>query len=160
MGLSPVLSASGKARLPAVSPRVVRVAEGAMRARSRTPEDAEIGKRARTLRLQRGMSQAALADALDLTFQQIQKYEKGTNRISAGRLQRIAEVLSVPVSFFYSGMDGDRRHDNSSAIEIEFDSLQSSGAVRIARAYSHIKNRRIRQQLLKLAEALAGSSAN
>jgi transcriptional regulator with XRE-family HTH domain len=125
-----------------------------MRARTRSPEDAEIGKRARTLRLQRGMSQAALAGALDLTFQQIQKYEKGTNRISAGRLQRIADVLDVPVSFFYAGLEADRRRSDSAPIDIQFDSLQEAGAVRIARAYSRIKNRRVRQQLLRLAEAL------
>ncbi len=131
-----------------------------MRPRSRSPEDTEIGKRARTLRLQRGMSQAALAEALDLTFQQIQKYEKGTNRISAGRLQRIADVLEVPVAFFYSGLEAERRRNGSAPIEIEFDSLQSAGAMRIARAYSRIKNRRVRQQLLKLAEALAERHAS
>src|SRR5947207_4257289 len=64
-------------------------------------EDVEIGRRIRALRLERGLSQASLADGIDLTFQQLQKYEKGTNRVSAGRLQRIAEILNTPVMFFY-----------------------------------------------------------
>src|SRR5437868_14333485 len=67
-------------------------------------EDIEIGRKIRALRLQRGLSQSALAEGIGLTFQQVQKYEKGTNRVSAGRLQRIAELLQVPVTFFYSGM--------------------------------------------------------
>ena len=79
--------------------------EDGMGKRSRDPRDAEIGKRVRAQRLHRGMSQMVLADNLDLTFQQVQKYEKGTNRISAGRLQRIAEVLTVPIMFFYAGFE-------------------------------------------------------
>src|SRR5213593_4711816 len=67
-------------------------------------EDLEIGRKIRALRLERGLSQSGLADGIGLTFQQVQKYEKGTNRVSAGRLQRIAEVLNSPVMFFYGGM--------------------------------------------------------
>ena len=63
--------------------------------------DIDVGRRVRALRLERGMSQEKLACALDLTFQQVQKYEKGTNRIGAGRLQRIAGILEVPVSTFF-----------------------------------------------------------
>src|SRR5436309_12085891 len=67
-------------------------------------EDVEIGRKIRALRLERGLSQSGLADGIDLTFQQVQKYEKGTNRVSAGRLQRIADILNTPVMFFYGGM--------------------------------------------------------
>src|SRR5262244_2719043 len=74
----------------------------AMTQRGGDPRDAEIGRRVRTLRLQRGLSQTELGSLINVTFQQVQKYEKGTNRISAGRLQRIAEVLTVPVSFFFA----------------------------------------------------------
>ena len=66
------------------------------------PTDIEVGRRVRALRLERGMSQERLAFALKLTFQQVQKYEKGTNRIGAGRLQRIADILEVPVSTFFA----------------------------------------------------------
>ena len=67
-------------------------------------EDVEIGRKIRALRLERGLSQSGLAKGIDLTFQQVQKYEMGTNRVSAGRLQRIADILGTPVMFFYGGM--------------------------------------------------------
>src|SRR6476646_8065332 len=75
-----------------------------IRKRRAGAEDVEIGKKIRMLRLERGLSQSALAEGIGLTFQQVQKYEKGTNRVSAGRLQRIAEILNTPVMFFYGGM--------------------------------------------------------
>ncbi len=67
-------------------------------------DDLEIGRKIRALRLERGLSQSHLACGIGLTFQQVQKYEKGTNRVAAGRLQRIADMLNVPVTFFYGGM--------------------------------------------------------
>src|SRR2546426_12341205 len=102
--------------------------------RRQDPRDAEIGKRVRARRLHRGMSQMVLADHLDLTFQQVQKYEKGTNRISAGRLQRIAEVLAVPIMFFYSGFDENRSKRDVDSVDIEFQFLQTGDAMRLVRA--------------------------
>src|SRR5580704_14977680 len=67
------------------------------------PTDKHVGNRVRMRRLMLGMSQEKLADQLGLTFQQVQKYEKGTNRISASRLQEISHVLEVPVPFFFEG---------------------------------------------------------
>jgi transcriptional regulator with XRE-family HTH domain len=67
------------------------------------PTDKHVGARIRMRRLMLGMSQTALADGLDLTFQQIQKYEKGVNRVGASRLQQIAHILRVPVEFFFEG---------------------------------------------------------
>jgi transcriptional regulator with XRE-family HTH domain len=122
--------------------------------RKRDPRDADIGKRVRTLRLQRGMSQTELGDLLDVTFQQVQKYENGANRMSAGRLQRVAEVLDVPITFFYSNFDSNR--SEHSAPKIDFDSFQSSDAIRLVRAYSRIKQRGVRLELLRLTEAIAG----
>jgi transcriptional regulator with XRE-family HTH domain len=125
--------------------------------RKRDPRDVEIAKRVRTLRLQRGMSQTELGGVLDVTFQQVQKYETGSNRISAGRLQQIAEVLEVPVTYFYSG-----HHDTHDAekpavapAEGELDLLQSPQAVRMMRAYARITDRQTRLKLLKLAECIA-----
>ena len=69
------------------------------------PIDVHVGQRVRLRRKQRGLSQGRLADALGLTFQQIQKYERGTNRVSASKLYGIAMVLGVPVGFFYEGLD-------------------------------------------------------
>src|SRR3954468_15383406 len=70
------------------------------------PIDRHVGSRVRMRRMMIGMSQERLGDALGLTFQQVQKYEKGTNRIGASRLQQIAEILQVPVSYFFEGSPG------------------------------------------------------
>ena len=99
-------------------------------------------------------AEIATGKALNVTFQQIQKYEKGTNRISAGRLQRISEVLNVPVTFFYSGLEGSRDEQRSSDIDFRF--LQTDGALRLVRAYARIKQPKVRLQLLRLAETVAG----
>jgi transcriptional regulator with XRE-family HTH domain len=124
-----------------------------MRQRSGHPHDKAIGARVRTLRLQRGLSQSELGKALRVTFQQIQKYEKGANRISAGRLQQIADVLKVPVTFFYSGL-GEQRNDGWS-LDVEFGFLQTGGAMRLVRAYARIKRPDTRSALVRLAEAVA-----
>jgi len=71
--------------------------------------DAHIGGRIRLRRTMLGMSQEKLGEALGLTFQQVQKYERGANRVSASRLQGVAEALDVPVGFFYDGMPGARK---------------------------------------------------
>jgi transcriptional regulator with XRE-family HTH domain len=125
--------------------------------RSRDPRDMEIAKRVRALRLQRGMSQTELGSVLDVTFQQVQKYETGSNRISAGRLQQIAEVLDVPIGYFYAGLDEGAAQRVMPAIEPEVELLQSAHTVRLVRAYSRISDRRTRLKLLKLAECIAGA---
>jgi transcriptional regulator with XRE-family HTH domain len=126
-----------------------------MTPRGGDPRDAEIGLRVRTLRLQRGLSQTELGNLISVTFQQVQKYEKGVNRISAGRLQRIAEVLGVPVSFFFAP-DETGKSPPSGGIEVEFSFLQTEGALRLARAYARIKQPALRLKLLRFTEAIAG----
>ena len=123
-----------------------------VRKRRAGAEDMEIGRKIRALRLQRGLSQSSLADGIDLTFQQVQKYEKGTNRVSAGRLQRIADMLNIPVTFFYSGMSS--RTKKREAGDPDFSFMQTSGAVRIVRAYSEIGSRSTKYALVVLAESL------
>jgi transcriptional regulator with XRE-family HTH domain len=123
--------------------------------RSRDPRDMEIAKRVRALRLQRGISQTELGSVLDVTFQQVQKYETGTNRISAGRLQQIAEVLDVPVTYFYAGIENNDEVPTTPSVDTEFDLLQSAHAIRLVRAYSRINDRGVRLKLLKLAECIA-----
>ena len=112
--------------------------------------DIEVGRRVRALRLERGMSQEKLACALELTFQQVQKYEKGTNRIGAGRLQRIAGILEVSVSTFFADST------NSTHTETIFELVESASAFRLLRAHSRIPSPKLRQALTKLAEELAG----
>src|ERR1041385_370523 len=95
------------------------------------PEDVEIGRRIRALRLERGLSQSDLAKGIGLTFQQVQKYEKGTNRVSAGRLQKIADLLNVPITYFYSGL-GSRTLKKDSR-KTGLDLIQTKGAMRLLR---------------------------
>ena len=127
--------------------------DGATRKRRAGVEDAEIGRKIRALRLQRGLSQSNLGDGIGLTFQQVQKYEKGMNRVSAGRLQRIADMLNIPVTFFYGGMGSSaKKKRQTSDLGLAF--MQTRGAVRLMRAYSEISSRSTKYALVVLAESL------
>jgi transcriptional regulator with XRE-family HTH domain len=124
-----------------------------MNKRSGDETDKEIGRRIRALRLERGMSQTELGELLSVSFQQVQKYEKGINRVAAGRLQRISEALGVTVAFFY----GDSRRDDPDAdtVDVGLGYLETAGAVRLMRAYSRIDNSNARRALVDLAEKIA-----
>ena len=126
--------------------------EGGIRKRRAGAEDIEIGRKIRALRLERGLSQSGLADGIGLTFQQVQKYEKGTNRVSAGRLQRIADILNTPVTFFYGGMGAHAKKRDPRNASLAF--LQTKGAIRLIRAYSEIGSRTTKYALVVLAESL------
>jgi transcriptional regulator with XRE-family HTH domain len=115
--------------------------------------DAFVGSRVRSQRLVRRMSQTELGRRVGVTFQQIQKYEKGRNRVSASRLQRIADVLAVPVAFFFG--DGAESKGASAAAETGLAFLETAGAVRLVRAYSKIRDSRTRRSLVELAETMA-----
>src|SRR5437763_3037108 len=117
--------------------------------RRATAEDIAIGVKLRALRLDRGLSQGDLASEIGVTFQQLQKYEKGVNRISAGRLVRVAAALKVQVTAFYNAA-GARESDRGFAY------LRSAGAVRLVRAYAGIAERAPKAALRTLAEALVG----
>jgi transcriptional regulator with XRE-family HTH domain len=110
-----------------------------------------IGRKIRALRLERGLSQSGLAEGIGLTFQQVQKYEKGANRVSAGRLQQIANLLNVSVTFFFSGM-GARTKKDATPSGLAF--LQTKGALRLIRAYTEITSRTTKYALVVLAEGL------
>jgi transcriptional regulator with XRE-family HTH domain len=131
---------------------VVNGTRDGLRKRRAGAEDVEIGRKIRALRLQRGLSQSGLADRIGLTFQQVQKYEKGANRVSAGRLQQIAEMLEVPVMFFYGAADGRLRKREARVPMLSF--LQTKGALRLMRAYTEIPSRTTKYALVLLAEAL------
>ena len=125
---------------------------GATRKRRAGAEDVEIGRKIRALRLERGLSQSNLADGIGLTFQQVQKYEKGMNRVSAGRLQRIADMLNIPVTFFYGGLGARAKRRETTDPGLAF--MQTRGAVRLMRAYSEISSRSTKYALVVLAESL------
>ena len=112
--------------------------------------DREVGLRVRTLRISRRMSQSGLGDRLGITFQQIQKYESGSNRIGAGRLQRIAEIFEVPVAALF----GASRREGRTGVD-PFEGLRTPGAVQPLEAYGRIGDRVIRRAFLRFAEQVA-----
>lgn len=116
--------------------------------------DRHVGQRIRMRRMMRSMSQEKLADELGLSFQQVQKYEKGTNRVSAGRLVQIANVLVVPVTFFFDGAPGYGEHKNTSKLEGQFFALQ--GAAELAGHFVDVTNPADRRALINIASSLAG----
>jgi transcriptional regulator with XRE-family HTH domain len=126
------------------------------------PIDAYVGSRVRMRRLMLGMSQERLAEQIGVTFQQVQKYEKGTNRIGASRLQAIAGVLAVPVAFFF-------QQDNSqpltteglgaiSGLEDLSDFLTSKEGLSLNKAFMKINDPSVRQSVLMLIKSLANAS--
>ena len=135
---------------------MINLREAAIRKRRAGAEDIEIGRKIRALRLERGLSQSDLADGIGLTFQQVQKYEKGTNRVSAGRLHKIAELLNTPVMFFYGGMGMRAKKRDAGDSDLSF--MQTRGAVRLVRAYSEISSRTTKYALVVLAESLRDRS--
>jgi transcriptional regulator with XRE-family HTH domain len=119
------------------------------------PVDVEVGHRIRIERLARGLSQTALANQLGVTFQQVQKYEKGVNRVGAGRLTKIAEVLGVPVGSFFSGkevLESEVGRDVDQASPLKL--LTVSGAFRLLRAYSEIEDSELRRCIVDLVEQI------
>jgi len=121
------------------------------------PIDRHVGNRVRTQRMLAGVSQEKLGDALGVTFQQVQKYEKGTNRISASRLQQIANLLEVEVSVFFQGAPSRASlaaAAQSNGSEVLDFTLTSEG-VQLNRAFVKIKSNDVRRKLVDLAEALA-----
>ncbi len=126
-----------------------------MAQRSSTAADREIGRRLKIRRLDLGISQTAVADALGLTFQQVQKYEKGTNRISARRLQRLAEILDIPIAYFYDEkLAGTKKHQTAFAL------LDTAYSLRLMRAFTRIKDRRIQLRTVELVEGIADADHN
>jgi len=123
------------------------------------PTDKHVGSRVRMRRTTLGKSQSWLADAVGLTFQQIQKYEKGTNRIGSSRLQQFANLLDVPVSFFFEEARGALSRGKVSAAGLstayvsEFTS--SSDGLVLIKAFMHIKDTKLRRGITKLVEQIA-----
>ena len=113
--------------------------------------DKHVGTRLRVRRMMLGLSQTYVGDAIGVTFQQMQKYEKGTNRISASRLQQAAGVLGVPVSYFFEGTSA-----KAGPAEDPMDDLANSTSLRLVMAFTRITDRELRRRILCLVEELAG----
>lgn len=125
------------------------------------PVDKHVGSRVRMRRVLLGMSQEKLGEALGLTFQQVQKYEKGTNRVSASRLQEISKILKVPPSFFFDGAPTGESHKSGFAEDAlssqVVDFLSTAEGLQLNRAFTKIHDHKVRKKIVDLVVALANS---
>jgi transcriptional regulator with XRE-family HTH domain len=118
------------------------------------PIDAQVGNRVRIRRMLIGMSQERLGNLLGLTFQQVQKYEKGVNRIGAGRLFEIARILGVPIDFFYDGV-GVALENPSEGTPPVMEFVSSGEGLQLSLAFMKIKDPKVRKRVLDLVKSLA-----
>jgi transcriptional regulator with XRE-family HTH domain len=132
------------------------------------PTDKHVGGRVRMRRLMLDMSQSKLAEALGLTFQQVQKYEKGANRIGAGRLQHISQILQVTVPFFFEGAPAasDSRPSAREAAEDDLspshvaDFLSKSDGLALVKAFMSIEDAKLRRAIVRLVEEIVPETAS
>jgi transcriptional regulator with XRE-family HTH domain len=123
------------------------------------PTDRHVGSRVRMRRMMVGMSQEKLGDALGLTFQQIQKYEKGTNRMGASRLHQIAKVLKVPISYLFEGGPDSQAVTGTVKIDQDFVSqfLSARESIALMRAFVQIDDPKIRRSIVAMIESVAAA---
>ena len=125
------------------------------------PIDTQVGNRVRLRRMLIGMSQERLGELLGLTFQQVQKYEKGVNRIGAGRLYQVAHILGVQIGYFYEGIIEQHLENAGCAEEVpappvvEF--LSSGEGLQLSLAFMKIKDTKVRKRVLDLVKSLGGT---
>ena len=123
------------------------------------PIDAQVGSRVRLRRMLVGMSQEKLGERLGLTFQQVQKYEKGVNRIGAGRLYQMAHILGVPISYFYEDVSNEAppathvASDRAKPPVMEF--LSSGEGLQLALSFMRIREPKVRKRVIDLVKSLA-----
>jgi transcriptional regulator with XRE-family HTH domain len=130
-----------------------------MSTKAPNPVDKYVGSRVRMRRIMLGMSQEKLGEALGLTFQQVQKYEKGTNRVGASRLQQISEILQVPVSFLFdggpSGIVNSENFGKGGSPAYISDFLATSEGLALTRAFTRIPDSKLRRSIVDLVEQIA-----
>ena len=117
--------------------------------------DGHVGSRVRTRRTLLGLSQEMLGEALGISFQQLQKYERGSNRISASRLYHLSKILDVPVSYFYEDMADEQTGPQTQPTE-EGDTMHKRETLELVRAYYRIENAAVRQRLREMVREVAG----
>jgi transcriptional regulator with XRE-family HTH domain len=128
-----------------------------MSTKAPNPVDKYVGSRVRMRRIMLGMSQEKLGEALGLTFQQVQKYEKGTNRVGASRIQQISEILQVPVSFLFEGGPSTTAPAAGEGISPTYvsDFLATSEGLALTRAFMRITDAKLRRSIVDLVEKIA-----
>lgn len=123
------------------------------------PIDVEVGRRIRMRRLLLGLSQSSLAEGLGITFQQVQKYEKGTNRVGASRLQTIAQILATPVSFFFEDQQSLGDHKDSLHGDEITEFLSTAEGLALNKSFTRILSPDVRQKVVGLVKTLADDGA-
>ena len=126
------------------------------------PIDIHVGSRVRLRRTLLGMSQTVLGNSLDLTFQQIQKYERGANRIGSSRLYKLSKILDIPVSFFFEGLEkktANRKNSRSTQgpYDTEDDKMTRRQTLELVRAYYRIADPKVRKNIFEMIKSLAKS---
>ena len=126
--------------------------------KSPQPVDKHVGSRVRMRRSMLGISQTKLANGLGITFQQVQKYESGTNRVSASRLQHISSFLEVPIPFFFEGLprysNTSKRTADAPSTTYVSDFLATSDGLSLAKAFVQIADAKLRRRIVRLVEAI------
>ena len=124
------------------------------------PIDVHVGMRVHVRRTMRGISQSKLGDALNVTFQQVQKYEKGVNRISASRLYQISQTLDVPISYFFDELPDNISEPKAPGLAkgggFEGDPLAKQETLQLVNAYYRLPSLKLRNTVRKLVQSLAG----
>lgn len=151
------------------APRGRRATAGRPKTGKPNPIDVHVGSRVRLRRTLLGMSQEKLGEAIGLTFQQVQKYERGANRIGASRLFDLSRVLDVPVSFFFDDMpvdaatapvdDDEAGGEERSTGGFEPDPMAKRETLELVRAYYRINDPSVRKRLFELTKAVANAAA-
>jgi transcriptional regulator with XRE-family HTH domain len=118
--------------------------------------DVEVGRRIRARRLECWLTQQELAQGLGISFQQVQKYEKGANRVSAGRLLGICNLLQVPITFFYDSAAPPNSGETRVKPTRLFDLLENRDTLQLAEAFDRLPDRNVRRAMVQLMEKLAG----
>jgi transcriptional regulator with XRE-family HTH domain len=119
------------------------------------PVDVNVGRKIRQRRTLLGMSQERLAELFGVSFQQVQKYERGTNRVSASRLHLLSKLLDVPVSFFFEGLEDKVYAVDAPTPAPVKDKLASRETLELVRAYNQIEDEALRERLVDLARSLS-----
>lgn len=132
-----------------------------MNRKAPNPIDIHVGSRIRLRRVLVGMSQEKLGEQLGITFQQVQKYEKGTNRVGSSRLYRISQILGVPVSFFFEDIPGQAAGDSgfqeTQSERYVVDFISSAEGLQLNKAFLRISDARVRRKVVELVQAMSES---
>jgi transcriptional regulator with XRE-family HTH domain len=119
------------------------------------PTDLHVGKRVRMFRVKAGISQTDLAQHLGITFQQVQKYEKGINRISSSRLQKISELLDIPVAALFEDLPGAKRNSADHPLDEFVEFLGTTLGQRLVQGFMKVHDKGVRTHLVRLIEGIA-----